>query len=76
MTIERLTCPVCGRTEIETDICPNCETDLSLLRLFSGLPPAEPPPKSKVNINYLLNIGIVATIVLVIELGLHLWTLY
>lgn len=35
---EKLTCPVCDRTEIETNTCPNCETDLSTIRLLKELP--------------------------------------
>lgn len=38
----KLTCPVCDRPEISGDICPNCETDLSLIRMLVELPVAEP----------------------------------
>lgn len=38
---EKLICPVCDRTEIETNICPNCETDLSTIRLLKDLPQLE-----------------------------------
>jgi hypothetical protein len=34
---EKLTCPVCDRTEIETNTCPNCETDLSTIRMLKEL---------------------------------------
>lgn len=34
-----LVCPVCSRQEIEGDICPNCETNLSLVRMLTELPP-------------------------------------
>ncbi len=34
----KLTCPVCDRPDIEGDICPNCETNLSSLRILSELP--------------------------------------
>jgi len=33
-----LTCPVCDRPKIEGNICPNCETDLSLIRTLTELP--------------------------------------
>lgn len=33
-----LTCPVCDRPKIEGNICPNCETDLSLIRTLKELP--------------------------------------
>ena len=33
-----LTCPVCDRSQIETNICPNCETDLSTYRMLAQLP--------------------------------------
>jgi hypothetical protein len=34
----KITCPVCDRPEIEGNICPNCETDLSLVRMLVELP--------------------------------------
>lgn len=41
-----LHCPVCGYQEVPGDICPNCDTDLSTLRLLLTLPetPTVPPP--------------------------------
>lgn len=33
-----LNCPVCGYTEIADNTCPNCDTDLSLIRLLTELP--------------------------------------
>jgi hypothetical protein len=33
------TCPVCGRTQIDTPRCPNCEADLTALRILANLPP-------------------------------------
>jgi len=44
---EKLTCPVCDRTEIETNICPNCETDLSTIRLLKDLPQIEEKDNKK-----------------------------
>ena len=38
----KLNCPVCARPEISGDICPNCETNLSLIRMLTELPVAEP----------------------------------
>jgi nucleoid-associated protein YgaU len=35
----KLNCPVCGYQEIEGNICPNCDTDLSLIRTLQELPP-------------------------------------
>lgn len=37
-----LNCPVCGYTEISGNSCPNCDTDLSLIRLLTELPPSIP----------------------------------
>jgi hypothetical protein len=37
-----LNCPVCDRQNIETNICPNCETDLSRLRILLELPELQP----------------------------------
>ena len=34
----KLDCPVCGYKEIQKDICPNCDTDLSLIRMLQELP--------------------------------------
>ncbi|GAB4277351.1 MAG: hypothetical protein Fur0025_03220 [Oscillatoriaceae cyanobacterium] len=44
-----LTCPVCDRPKIESDICPNCETNLALIRRLTELPPvaASVTPKSR-----------------------------
>lgn len=47
--IEKLTCPVCDRTEIEENICPNCETDLSTIRMLKELPFLENKPESDNN---------------------------
>lgn len=33
-----LDCPVCGYKEIDKDICPNCDTDLVLIRMLQELP--------------------------------------
>ena len=41
MTSE-LSCPVCAYTEISGNSCPNCDTDLSLIRLLAELPPSNP----------------------------------
>lgn len=37
-----LNCPVCGYTEIAGNTCPNCDTDISLLRSLAELPVAVP----------------------------------
>jgi C4-type Zn-finger protein len=34
----KIICPVCDRSAIEINICPNCQTDLSLIRMLSDLP--------------------------------------
>jgi hypothetical protein len=34
----KLICPVCQRPDIENNICPNCETDLYLIRMLAELP--------------------------------------
>jgi hypothetical protein len=36
-----ITCPVCDRGAIEISICPNCQTDLSVIRMLSELPAIE-----------------------------------
>ncbi|WP_242031111.1 LysM peptidoglycan-binding domain-containing protein [Anabaena sp. FACHB-1237] len=35
----KINCPVCGYQGIETDICPNCQTDVFLIRSLQGLEP-------------------------------------
>ena len=42
----KLTCPVCGRSQIETNTCPNCETNLSTYRMLAELP-LETPVEAK-----------------------------
>lgn len=42
----KLTCPVCDRSQIETNTCPNCETDLSTYRMLAQLP-VETPIEAK-----------------------------
>lgn len=37
-----LSCPVCAYTEISGNSCPKCNTDLSLIRLLTELPPSSP----------------------------------
>jgi hypothetical protein len=37
----KITCPVCDRSAIEINICPNCQTDLSLIQMLSELPTAD-----------------------------------
>ena len=37
MTV-KITCPVCDRPNIEGNICPNCETDLTPIRQLEELP--------------------------------------
>jgi hypothetical protein len=36
--LENLTCPVCERSQLEQNICPNCETDLSIYGMLLNLP--------------------------------------
>ena len=42
----KLTCPVCDRSQIEENICPNCETDLTNYRMLAELP-VETPIETK-----------------------------
>jgi hypothetical protein len=75
----KINCPVCDRSAIEINICPNCQTDLSLIRMLIELPTLEPtttilssaePPKncwSWQNLTLLISI--------LVNLGLSLWLL-
>jgi hypothetical protein len=56
---DQLTCPACQRQQISTVNCPNCETDLSALRILASLPLVQ---TSKLDYRWLL-LGI-ASIVL------------
>lgn len=47
--MKKLTCPVCDRPEIEGDICPNCETDLTLIRMLAELSPVATTNQSQLN---------------------------
>ncbi|BAZ86593.1 LysM peptidoglycan-binding domain-containing protein [Dolichospermum compactum] len=37
-TITKIDCPVCGYKGIESNSCPNCDTDVSLIRSLAELP--------------------------------------
>ena len=65
MTI-KLNCPVCGYTEVEGDNCPNCDTDLSLIRMLQQLPAVETSP-SKLNSRWQF---LTALLILLIGMGL------
>ena len=67
----KLTCPVCERSQIEHQICPNCETDLSTFRVLASLPQCEPvAAKTKKRIIPIwLPVGI-AVLFLLLGLGL------
>ena len=65
-----LTCPVCQRSQIETNTCPNCETDLATYRMLAELPvetPVKTQPKRTIPI--WLPIGI-AVLFLLLGIGL------
>ncbi len=42
---QKLTCPVCDRPEITDNICPNCETDLTFVRLLTEKKPVAVIPQ-------------------------------
>jgi hypothetical protein len=37
----KLICPVCNYPEVESNVCPNCDADVSLIRMLQELPPVE-----------------------------------
>ena len=65
MTI-KLNCPVCGYTEVEGNNCPNCDTDLSLIRMLQQLPAVE-TSSSKPNSQWQF---LTALLILLIGMGL------
>jgi LysM repeat protein len=38
--LSKLTCPVCDRKDVEGNSCPNCDADLTLVRILTELPPS------------------------------------
>jgi hypothetical protein len=67
----KITCPVCDRSELEINICPNCQTDLALLRMLTELP-ALAPIETSFQLPKLAVIGILIGFIL---LGWGLWVL-
>ena len=67
----KITCPVCDRSAIEINICPNCQTDLTLLRMLIELPPIPPVKASR----QLPRLAIIAILIGFILLGWILWVL-
>ena len=61
----KITCPVCDRSAIEINICPNCQTDLSLLRMLIELPLIPPVDASR----QLPRLAIIAILIGFILLG-------
>lgn len=66
-----ITCPVCDRSAIEISICPNCQTDLSLIWMLSELPAIEPIKSNNEWSKW--SIGILISAILL--LGWGLWVL-
>ncbi len=64
-----LTCPVCDRPDVEGNICPNCETNLSTFRLLAELPIVEPRVFFGSTMKIWLLSGILAAFVLGMSLG-------
>ncbi|MFW6295948.1 MAG: LysM peptidoglycan-binding domain-containing protein [Halothece sp.] len=69
----KLTCPVCDRPEIEGNICPNCETDLSTIRFLSQLPAESPQKKQSQAKKPLL---LITTALICLVIGISLGTVY
>ncbi len=67
----KITCPVCDRSELEINICPNCQTDLALLRMLTELPLLE-QTDSSFQVPKWLAVGILLVFML---LGWWLWVL-
>lgn len=63
----KIDCPVCGYKEIEGNICPNCDTDLTLIRSLQELPPVETKISQKKLSTWTL---VLALLILIIGIGL------
>jgi hypothetical protein len=74
---EEIDCPVCNRSAIDINICPNCQTDLSLIRMLTELPVLAPNSKMGDG-NYSYRWGwqtVTLLISILVNLGLSLWLL-
>jgi C4-type Zn-finger protein len=60
----KITCPVCDRSAIEINICPNCQTDLSLIRMLSELPQAGSVSDSSRRLGWLIGIFLINIILI------------
>lgn len=63
----KLNCPVCDYQEIEGETCPNCDTDLSVIRMLKELPQVENPLRQVKIPKWQLG---VALLLLIIGIGL------
>ena len=64
-----LICPVCDRPDVESDICPNCETNLSTFRILAELPMVEPKKALSSTMKILLLSGILTAFVIGMSFG-------
>jgi rubrerythrin len=46
----KLNCPVCGYQELAGEICPNCDTDTSIIRTLHNLLPIEKTTTKKIRV--------------------------
>ena len=69
-----LNCPVCDRPEVEGNICPNCETDLSLIIQLQKLPLVEEKNLASYLVIFPKKLSIfsalVVTLILILGIGL------
>ncbi|WP_353928986.1 LysM peptidoglycan-binding domain-containing protein [Okeanomitos corallinicola TIOX110] len=63
----KIDCPVCGYKEIEGKTCPNCDTDLTLIRSLQELPPIETTISQRKLSTWTL---VLALLILIIGIGL------
>jgi nucleoid-associated protein YgaU len=65
----KLVCPVCDRPDIEGDICPNCETNLSTFRMLAELPIVEANNSFRPKMKTWLSVAIAMLLLVGISLG-------
>jgi LysM domain len=65
----KITCPVCDRPDIEGDICPNCETNLSTFRMLAELPIVEVNNSFRPKMKTWLSVAIAMLLLVGISLG-------
>ena len=63
--LDSLNCPVCGHQNVQTTVCPQCETDLTLLHTLNQIDATPPPSAPSFN-----PLSVLTSIALILLLGM------